>query len=443
MKPVKKYFANQLKSIDKIKYNMETLQIIQLDNLFRFDRGRKRLVLNGRIITPNNIGTNFKDIGRLRESYKNFLEQVLQYKKNLTTLIKENKYDLNVSNTKLLDIVNKNAFNTKSSFLATIDKISHSETNDENFRTARREVRDNKYTNGVVFGLNRKLTKLHILQKPNGYKKPSHIPLFVKFNAIININGFNINPNNVYIIHKIQNNATLKPQSIYLEEYLLEPDINNNKTQIIPSQNESKLLKTLKLYDCTNSFRKETIGVANVIKILDKKRFTISFDNVPLEFRKLIGDVNNSSSNDIFIDEPIFVLLNVSKVNTISQISKNIYENQFYRVESVQSTSSNTSANITVISNYDLPIQTEDELNYIYKDILVSQYINSKNYIENVYFKKIEIPVEDRALSSSPSISPLKASATYCLLSSADDASKRPPFQAVYVFVYGIDFTTF
>ena len=61
-------------------------------------------------------------------------------------------------------------------------------------------------------------------------------------------------------------------------------------------------------------------------------------------------------------------MLNVSKVNTISQISKNIYENQFYRVESVQSTSSNTSANITVISNYDLPIQGEEELNYIYKD---------------------------------------------------------------------------
>ena len=384
---------------------METLQIIQLDNLFRYDRGRKRLVLNGRIITPNNIGTNFKDIGRLRASYKNFLEQVLQYKKNLTTLIKENKYDLNVSNRKLLDIVNKNAFNTKSSFLATIDKISHSESTDQNFTKARSSTKDNNNKESVVYGLNRKLTKLHILQKPNGYKKPSHIPLFVKFNAIININGFNINPNNVYIIHKIQNNATLKPQSIYLEEYLLEPDINNNKTQIIPAQNGKTLLKTLKLYDCTNSFRKETIGVANVIKILDKKRFTISFDNVPLEFRKLIGDVNNSSSNDIFIDEPIFVMLNVSKINTINQISKNIYENQFYRVESVQSTSSNTSANITVISNYDLPIQSEEELNYIYKDILVSQYINSKNYIENVYFKKIEIPMEDRALSSSPSIS--------------------------------------
>ena len=52
--------------------------------------------------------------------------------------------------------------------------------------------------------------------------------------------------------------------------------------------------------------------------------------------------------------------------------------------------SSNTSANITVISNYDLPIQIEDELNYIYKDILVSQYIN-KNYMK-MYILKIEIP---------------------------------------------------
>ena len=99
-------------------------------------------------------------------------------------------------------------------------------------------------------------------------------------------------------------------------------------------------------------------------------------------------------------------MLNVSKINTINQISKNIYENQFYRVENVQSTSSNTSANITVISNYKLDINSEDEeVNFIFKDILVSQFINSKNYIENVYFKKVEIPPEDRALSSSPSVS--------------------------------------
>ena len=59
---LKKYFEPQLKSIDKIKYNVETLQIIQLDNLFRYNKGRNRLVLNGKIITPNNIGTYFKNI---------------------------------------------------------------------------------------------------------------------------------------------------------------------------------------------------------------------------------------------------------------------------------------------------------------------------------------------------------------------------------------------
>ena len=413
---LKKYFEPQLKSIDKIKYNVETLQIIQLDNLFRYNKGRNRLVLDGRIITPNNIGTYFKDISRLRESYKKFLEQVLQYKKNLNKSIEENKFDLNVSNIKLLEVFNKNAFNTKSKFLAIIDKISNSELTSKEFTTA--QVRDgntinssqspdNLYSGSVVNGLNRKLVKLHILQKPNGFRKPSNIPLFVKFNAVININGFNINPNNIYIIHKTQNDQTLKPQAIFLEEYLLEPDINNNKVKIIPATDGRKLLKTLKLYDCTNTFRKETIGVANVIKILDKKRFVISFDNVPLEFKKLVGGESNTTS-DIYIDEPIFVMLNVSKVNNINEIKNNIYENQLYRVEKVQSTSLNTSANITVISNYDLdiaPSNEDDELNYIYKDILVSQFINSKNYIENVYFKKVEIPKEDRALSSSPAFS--------------------------------------
>ena len=415
---LKKYFEPQLKSIDKIKYNVETLQIIQLDNLFRYNKGRNRLVLDGKIMTPNNIGNNFKDISRLRESYKKFLEQVLQYKKNLNKLIEEDKQDLNVSNIKLLEIFNTNAFNTKSKFLAIIDKISNSEEESSDYTTAQdrdptnniimvTQAKDNEYPKSVVKGLNRKLVKLHILQKPNGYRKPSNIPLFVKFNAIVDINGFNINPNNIYVVHRTQNNQTLKPQAIFLEEYLLEPDISNNKVKVIPASDGRKLLKTLKLYDCTNTFRKEAIGVANVIKIQDKKRFMISFDNVPLEFKKLIGG-DTPTPGDIYIDEPIFVMLNVSKVSTINEIKNNIYENQLYRVEKVQSTSLNASANIIVTSNYDLNYTSsdaDDELNFIYKDILVSQFINSKNYIENVFFKKVDIPREERALSSSPSIS--------------------------------------
>lgn len=413
---LKKYFDSQLKSIDKIKYNVETLQIIQLDSLFRYNKGRNRLVLNGRIITPNNIGTYFKDISRLRESYKTFLEQTLQYKAKLNEMIEQNKFDLNVSNIKLLEILNTNSFNTKSKFIAIIDKISHSEETrkdftteqdtDPNLKVLNTQTADKNYNKSVIFGLNSKLVKLHISQKQNGYRKSSSIPLFVKFNAIVNINGFNINPNNVYVIHRIQKNATLNPTAIYLENYLLEPDINNNKTKVMPITEGTKLLKNLKLYDCTNTFRKETIGVANVIELLSENRFKISFDNVPLEFKKLIGGDTESRGGDIYIDEPIFVMLNVSKINTIGEIQKNIYENQLYRVEKVESTSLNSSANITVISNYKLDINSEDEeVNFIFKDILVSQFINSKNYIENVYFKKVEIPPEDRALSSSPSVS--------------------------------------
>jgi len=405
---LKKYFGPQLKSIDKIKYNMETLGIIQLDSLFRYNGGRKRLILDGKIITPNNIGGNYNDISRLRESYTYFLESELKYRAKLNTLLENNNFDLNVSNIKLLEILNTNSFNKKSKFLAIIDKISHSEEKSEKFRYSadyNDTSADFEYSKSVVYDLRKKLTKLHILQAPNGYRKPSHIPLFVKFNTIINVNGFNINPNNVYIIHKTQNNQTLKPQAIYLEEFLLEPDTNNNTVAVIAPSGPSELLKSIKLYDCTNSFRKETIGVSNVIKIVDQKRFVITFDNVPLEFKKLIG--KSEATNNIYIDEPIFIMLNISKTDKINQISKNIYENQLYKVEKVQSTSLNDSANITVHSNYDLDVVvgSDTELNFIYKDILVSQYIASSNYIENVYFKKIEGTMEEGASSFTPSFS--------------------------------------
>jgi len=391
---LKKYFEPQLKSINKIKYNMETLGIIQMDSLYRYNGGRKRLVLNGKIITPNNIGATFNDISLLRESYKKFLESELNYKINLNTLIETGKNDLNVSNIKLLEILNTNSFNKKSKFLGIIDKISHSEEEDNEFAhyaTINTDATvDSKLKESVVYDLKKKLTKLHILQAPNGYRKPSHIPLFVKFNTIINVNGFNINPNNVYIIHKTQNNQTLKPQAIYLEEFLLEPDTSNSTVKVIPPSGPSKLPKPIKLYDCTNSFRKETIGVANVIKIVDKKTFVISFDNIPLEFKDLIGD-DSDKTNNIYIDKPIFIMLNISKIDKINQISKNIYENQLYKVFSVKSTTLNDSAQITVHSNYDLDLDSRNMgLNFIYKDILVSQYITSGNYIENVYFKRIE-----------------------------------------------------
>ena len=38
---LKKYFKPQIESISKIKYNLETLQIIQFDNLFRYDKEEK------------------------------------------------------------------------------------------------------------------------------------------------------------------------------------------------------------------------------------------------------------------------------------------------------------------------------------------------------------------------------------------------------------------
>ena len=63
---VDKYYKEEVKSIDDIKYNIDSLQIIQLDNLYRYNKGKSRLILNNRVITPNNIGIYFKDIKKLR-----------------------------------------------------------------------------------------------------------------------------------------------------------------------------------------------------------------------------------------------------------------------------------------------------------------------------------------------------------------------------------------
>ena len=242
---MEKYFPEELKSIDKIKYNTETLGIIQLDNLFRYDRGRQRLVLNNRVITPNNIGMFFKDIKKLRQSYIAFLDRILQYREKVKTMVKEKTYNLNVSNNELIKVLNTNVFNTKSKFLAIIYAISHTEVNDAKFQETEGTT-DDTNPKSVVKNLNKRLTKLHILEKANGYREPKSTAHFVKFNQIMNIDGFNINPNNVYILHRTQLSTTLKPRAFYLEEYLLEPDLSGNEIKLSPPRS-SKTLFVVKL----------------------------------------------------------------------------------------------------------------------------------------------------------------------------------------------------
>ena len=57
---------------------------------------------------------------------------------------------------------------------------------------------------------------------------------------------------------------------------------------------------------------------------------------------------------------------------------------------------------ITVVSNYDLTFSQDEEVNYIYKDILVSQFVSNENYIENVYFKEVRKESDDPTSSISP-----------------------------------------
>ena len=409
---IQKYFPNEIKSINNIKYNVETLDLIQLDNLFRYDRGRKRLVLENKIITPKNIGVYFKDIKKLRATYEDFLDRILKYKDNIKELVKTKKYNLNVSNNELLKILNKNAFNTKSKFLAQIDKISSTETGADGYSiTGNTPDKLNSSTDSnkkIVKGLIKRLIKLHILQKPNGYKKPKNEPLFVKFNQKATVKGFVINENNIYVIHKRYEGDTLKTEALYLEEYLLEPDASNNEQKLtVPPGTEffKTFKKPLQLFDCTNMFRKELIGLANVIEIKSKTTFQVQFDNVGLEFKSLLGE-GNSTGENIFIDRPIYVMLNLTKNTSITEIEQNIFENQMYKVLTVQSTTTSSSALLLLQSNYNLITTAYDktaETNFIYKEVMVSQFINSKDYIENVYFKRVEVNKEDRSFSDAPS----------------------------------------
>ncbi len=398
-----KYYKKEVQSIDKIKYNLESLQIIQLDKLLRYDSGRKRLSLQGRTITPNNIGTYYKDIKKLRAAYKNFLEKTLKYKKTLKENIDSNNYSLNVTNNELLAIVNNNTLNVKSKYLGKISHIQKLKKNDSSISLGAWDNTHNLNHDQTISDIyNEKLIRLRIVNKT--YKKPKNHPLFVQFSTTMNKNGFSINKDNVYIVHHLKVDELLIPRYIYLERYLLERDISNNEVKIaLPSQPDNPLLKPINIVDCTNSFRKETIGVSNLTRIIGKNKFKIIFDNTPLEFKPLVDD-SEGKSNNMFIDRPNYVMLNFSKNTDINEIQNKIYENQLYKVIEVTSTSSSSSAELILESliDIDMDTSTDTELNDIYKDILVSQFINSKNYIENVYFKKVEVPKADRLLNDGP-----------------------------------------
>ena len=382
-----KYYKEEVKSIDKIKFNLDSLQIIQFDKLLRYNRGKNRLVLDNRVITPRNIGLNYRDIKRLRDSYVIFLEKTLKYKQTLNQKIQQKNYSLNVTNNELLAVLNNNPFNTKSKYLAQIEKIENIDSTKSLY-------------DKLTLDSNKKIVGLKI--KTKSYKKSKKQPLFVKFGTTLNIDGFSINPERVYIVHYIKNDQFLKPESIYLEQSLLETDNDGNTIDLTVPNTEQKLLTPINLFDCTNTFRKETIGVSNLIEIVSTTQFKVIFDNIPLEFKPLFSDDDTSASNNMYIDRPTYVMLNYTKTPDKNNIKNNIYENVLYKVIEIQSTSSNSSAYLKLESLVQVNYAEGSDENNIFKEILVSQYINSKNYIENVFFKKVDIPRNERVLSNGP-----------------------------------------
>jgi len=414
---LKKYYKEEIKSIDKIKFNVDSLQIIQLDKLLRYNRGKNRLVLDGRVITPRNIGLNYRDIKRLRESYIIFLEKILKYKKTLKENIEQGNYSLNVTNNELLSVVNNNPFNSKSKYLAQVTYIrtitssaglvtltDEDDTNNSTYPDTKITKADyNKTYDDLILQKNVIALQLNI----ESYKKPKNHPLFVKFGTTMNIEGFSINPDKVYIVHYIRNTSTLKPCLIYLEQSLLETDNDGNTIDLTVPSTITKLTSRINLFDCTNTFRKETIGVSNLIEIdtsdTTNTRFNVVFDNVSLEFKPLFADEGNTSSDNMYIDRPTYVMLNFTKTKDKTNIKHRIYENVLYKVIDIRSTTSNSSARLTLESLINLPSVSGSEEANIYKDVLVSQFINSKNYIENVFFKKVDIPTSERVISSGPS----------------------------------------
>ena len=411
---LKKYYKEEIKSIDKIKFNVDSLQIIQLDKLLRYNRGKNRLVLDGKVITPRNIGLNYRDIKRLRESYIIFLEKILKYKKTLKENIEQGNYSLNVTNNELLSVVNNNPFNSKSKYLAQVtyirtisssnglEKFISNETSATFPDSTKQNQSDYKTTYDVTGTLQKNVIALQL--NIESYKKPKNYPLFVKFGTTMNIEGFSINPDKVYIVHFIRNNSTLKPCLIYLEQSLLETDNEGNTIDLTVPSTSTQFKSRINLFDCTNTFRKETIGVSNLIEITSITRFNVVFDNVPLEFKPLFADEGNTSSDNMYIDRPTYVMLNFTKTKDKTNIKHRIYENVLYKVIDIRSTSSNSSARLTLESLINLPdISSNKEEANIYKDVLVSQFINSKNYIENVFFKKVDIPTSERVISSGPS----------------------------------------
>ena len=233
----------------------------------------------------------------MRSSYIEFLKRNLRYHEKVL----KNKGLVNVSNNELLKILNTNPLESqKTKQLAKIAQIGRTGTKSDTGSL------DAKTSTTPVYNTNKNLVELILPTynndnvRRNTYIKPKKPPLFVKFNTSLTLDGFSINKNNIYVVHNINyhSNPTKPPTKIYLEEYLLEPVVSNTIIKVKPPTQTINLLNTIDLHDCTETFRKELVGVSNIIEVKDKNRFTVAFDNVPLEFKNYYQDTITIKEDD-------------------------------------------------------------------------------------------------------------------------------------------------
>ena len=69
-------------------------------------------------------------------------------------------------------------------------------------------------------------------------------------------------------------------------------------------------------------------------------RIKVIFDNIPLEFKPLFSDEENTNNDNMYIDRPTYVMLNYTKTKNKNNIKHKIYENILYKVIDIKSTTS-------------------------------------------------------------------------------------------------------
>lgn len=394
-----KHFSTNLDSIYNISYNFSKLNIVQFDKNLRYNNNN--LILNNRYITPQNLPKLYDNIEDVRNSYIEFLRQLLNWENQIDKLT-----ILPSSNENLLKIVNSVPQSDKTilrGFYKVITNVKPGTTSPST-------------------------TNIYIRVSKDFYKNNlnKRIPYFIRLD--LNNNDAKFKKDNIYIVYNIykQINSSWKNiidlsnsptetinkydkfidnNDYYLQIYK-QPFNNTNSINVT-----SNIRKKNNIYICDNNYKQELFANTYATRVEfddnNKDKVKLYFDNISISFSD-----NPNPNNYTKIEKPKYVTLhlssqegiidstnlNTSNIEKIVDMDKvNCLQNIMYKVVETQSTTSSNTASIT--------IQSADKTNLhnvsstkISKNIFVNTYKDISKYKKIAYFNKDTINITNQMI---------------------------------------------